>query len=162
MGGELDCAVLAVSSTGTVMGLARGLRERLPGVRIVAVDAAGSVVFGGRPGPRELPGLGASRVPELLVADEVDEVVHVSDLESIAGCRALVRSEAIFAGASSGAVIAAIGKLLERVDPPFRLVTLLPDRGERYLDTVYDDAWVERLRRRAESDGAAVPALDRR
>jgi len=141
----IDCFVIAVSTTGTILGLARRMRQEFPRVKIVAVDAVGSVIFGSPPGPRELPGIGASRVPELISTDEIDEVVYVSDWESVQGCRALVTHEGIFAGGSSGSVIAGISKLLPTFPSSYRVFTLLPDRGERYLDLVYDDDWVARL-----------------
>jgi N-(2-amino-2-carboxyethyl)-L-glutamate synthase len=75
----LDCLVVPVSTTGTILGLARRLRDTFPDLRVVAVDAEGSVIFGALPGPRHLPGLGAGRLPELLAPEEIDEVVYVSD-----------------------------------------------------------------------------------
>lgn len=134
--GPVDTLVMAVSTTGTIGGVAAAVRERHPHVRVVAVDAVGSVIFGGRPGPRRIPGLGASRIPELLDRSLIDEVVHVDEAESAAGCRELLRREGILAGGSSGAVMAAIGKLLAGPRPPRNVLTLLPDRGERYLDVI--------------------------
>jgi|SRR5581483_2015227 len=147
----LDCLVVPVSTTGTILGLARRLRLAFPALRVVAVDAAGSVIFGGPPGPRHVPGLGAGRRPELLAAAEIDEVISVSDRDAVAGCRELTTSEGILAGGSSGAVVAAIARLRPRLPEDWQLLTVLPDRGDRYLDQVYDDAWVDRL-----PDGAAV------
>ncbi|SFM56829.1 cysteine synthase A [Saccharopolyspora antimicrobica] len=72
---------------------------------------------------------------------KIDDVLHIADAESVAGCRRLLTTERIFAGGSSGAVITGIGRLIARLDAPARIVTLLPDRGERYLDLVYDDDW---------------------
>jgi 2,3-diaminopropionate biosynthesis protein SbnA len=145
----LDCLVVPVSTTGTILGLARRLRGAFPGLHVVAVDAAGSVIFGGPPGPRHVPGLGAGRRPELLDADggagEIDEIVSVSDREAVAGCRALASSEGILAGGSSGAVVAAIERLRPGWPADWQVVTVLPDRGDRYLDQVYDDDWVARL-----------------
>ncbi|HEY9710322.1 MAG TPA: pyridoxal-phosphate dependent enzyme, partial [Oculatellaceae cyanobacterium] len=91
----------------------------------------------------------SSRVPELLSKTEIDQVVYVDDLESVQGCRDLVTREGIFAGGSSGSVIAAIQKLLPTFPKPYRVLTLFPDRGERYLDLVYDNAWVAQLQRRS-------------
>jgi cysteine synthase A len=141
----LDCLVVPVSTTGTILGLARRLRRAFPRLHVVAVDAVGSVIFGGPPGPRHVPGLGAGRRPELLAAGEIDEVVYVTDRESVAGCRALAASEGILAGGSSGAVVAAIERLRPRLPERWQVLTVLPDRGERYLDQIYDDAWVARL-----------------
>jgi cysteine synthase A len=141
----IDCLVVPVSTTGTILGLARRLRTAFPALRVVAVDAAGSVIFGGPAGPRHVPGLGAGRRPELLAPAEIDEVVSVSDREAVAGCRELAISEGIVAGGSSGAVVAAIGRLRPRLPAQWQVLTVLPDRGDRYLDQVYDDAWVDRL-----------------
>lgn len=138
----IDYLVLAVSSSGTLMGVARRLREAFPRVRVVAVDAVGSIIFGAPAGPREIPGIGSSRVPELLDTTLIDTIMHVSDWEAVQGCRQLVTTEGILAGGSSGSVITAIHKLLATLSGPQRILTILPDRGERYLDTVYNDAWV--------------------
>lgn len=147
--GPLDCLVTAVSTTGTILGLARRLRREYPDLRVIAVDAVGSVIFGGSPGPRLLPGIGASRVPELLSEDEIDEVVEVSDWESIQGCRDLVAQEGIFAGGSSGSVVAAIHRLLPTFPSPYRVLTLFPDRGDRYLDLVYGEETATEIQRAA-------------
>jgi N-(2-amino-2-carboxyethyl)-L-glutamate synthase len=141
----VDHLVLAVSTTGTAMGIGRRLREAFPGLRVVAVDAHGSAIFGDEPAPRELPGLGSSIVPDLLDPHEVDEVVHVTDAEATQGCLDLVETEGIFAGGSSGAVVAALRRLLPDLSPASRVVTILPDRGERYLDTVYSADWQARV-----------------
>lgn len=140
----IDVLVAAVSTTGTLHGLARGLRRRWPRLKVVAVDAVGSVIFGTPPGPRMLPGVGSSRVPELLTPEEIDQVVHVDDAASVRGCHRLLRREAIFAGGSSGAVVEALDRLIPGLARPSRVVSLLADRGERYLDLVYtDDSAIE-------------------
>lgn len=139
----VDYLVAAVSTTGSILGLARRLRERFPRLQVVAVDAVGSVIFGAESGTREIPGYGASRVPELLDPTEIDHVIHVDDAEAAHGCRQLVASEGILGGGSSGAVVAAIGQLIHEVPSGSRILTLLPDRGERYLDSVYDDDWLQ-------------------
>ncbi|MGH3901495.1 MAG: 2,3-diaminopropionate biosynthesis protein SbnA [Pseudonocardiaceae bacterium] len=143
-----DYLFAAASTTGSILGCARRLRERFPDLRVIAVDAAGSVIFGGPPGRREIPGIGASRVPELLRPEEIDEVVEVDDLEAAHGCRALLETEGIFAGGSTGFVVAAICRTLPQLPRPCRIVTIFPDRGDRYLDLVYDDEWLAGLRRR--------------
>jgi cysteine synthase len=134
--------VAAVSTTGSILGCARRLRERFPDLRVIAVDAVGSVIFGAPAGPRELPGIGSSRVPELCRPDEIDEVVHVDDVDAALGCRQLLVAEGIFAGGSTGAVVAAIGRMLPALPRPCRVVAIFPDRGDRYLDLVYDDDWL--------------------
>jgi 2,3-diaminopropionate biosynthesis protein SbnA len=141
----LDCLVVPVSTTATILGLARRLRRAFPHLHVVAVDAAGSVIFGGPPGPRHVPGLGAGRRPELLAPAEIDEVVYVSDSDAVAGCRALANSEGILAGGSSGAAVAAIERLRPRMADASQILTVLPDRGERYLDQIYDDEWAKAI-----------------
>ncbi|MGP0630119.1 2,3-diaminopropionate biosynthesis protein SbnA [Nitrospina sp. 32_T5] len=158
--GPIDCLVVGVSTSGTILGLARRLRDRFPNLRVVAVDAFGSVIFGTEPRPRQLPGIGASRIPELLKPEEIDEVIHVSDWESVQGCHALLAKEGIFAGGSSGSVVAAIQKLLPTFPRPYRVLTLFPDRGDRYLDMVYDESWVSGLGREVADLAYSLPARD--
>ncbi|MFC4005548.1 2,3-diaminopropionate biosynthesis protein SbnA [Prauserella oleivorans] len=144
----------AVSTTGSVLGCARRLRERFPDLRVVAVDAVGSVIFGGRPGRRDIPGIGSSRVPELCRPEEIDQVVYVDDVDAALGCRELLAAEGIFAGGSTGSVVAAIRRTLPVLPRPCRVVAIFPDRGDRYLDLVYDDDWLAaaRARRDRETD----------
>jgi N-(2-amino-2-carboxyethyl)-L-glutamate synthase len=132
-----DVLVGPVSTTATLLGTARGLRARWPELRVVAVDAEGSAVFGGRSQPRRLPGLGASRPSELLLPGEVDEVCRIGEPAAIQGCLDLLGSEGILAGASSGAVVSALRTLIPRLPSGSCVVTLLPDRGERYIDLVF-------------------------
>lgn len=143
-----DYLVLGVSTSGTLHGIARRLRQTWPNLIVVAVDAVGSVLFGTPSYPRDLPGIGASRIPELLKRDEINEVIHIDDYESAMACRELVKKEGIFAGGSSGSVMAAISRLTARFQRPVRIITVLPDRGERYLDTVYNDTWLARMKER--------------
>ncbi|MDQ0897330.1 MULTISPECIES: 2,3-diaminopropionate biosynthesis protein SbnA [unclassified Paenibacillus] len=148
---HVDLFIAGVSTSGSIMGTSRRLRQKFPQMKVIAVDALGSIIFGSPAAHRELPGIGASRVPEILNRAEIDGVIHASDRESVQGCRELLRMEGIFAGGSSGSVIAAIHKLIPTLKPsdarPIRIVTLLPDRGERYLDTVYNDEWSAKLAR---------------
>ncbi|MGW3472289.1 2,3-diaminopropionate biosynthesis protein SbnA [Saccharopolyspora sp. NPDC000995] len=138
----------AVSTTGSLLGCSRRLRESFPNLRVAAVDAVGSVIFGGPAGPRDVPGIGASRVPELFAPAEIDDVVHVNDFETAVGCRDLLAAEGIFAGGSTGAVVAAIRRTLPRLPRPCRVVAIFPDRGDRYLDLIYDEGWFAAARQR--------------
>lgn len=148
--------VAAVSTTGSILGCSRRLRERFPAMSTIAVDAVGSVIFDGPPGPREIPGIGSSRVPELHEPSEIDDVVHVDDHTSALACRRLLEKEGIFAGGSTGSVVAAIERLLPSLPRPCRIVALFPDRGDRYLDLVYDDDWLAEVAR--PSPGGTAPA----
>lgn len=140
--GEVDYLFCAVSSCGTIRGCMEYIRSRQWSTKIVAVDAVGSVIFGGEKGPRKFPGMGAGITPALHRPDLADHVVQVSDEECVLGCRSLVRSEAILAGASSGGVISAVYRLADIIPPGSICAVILPDRGERYLSTVYNEDWV--------------------
>ena len=142
-GTTLDWLVIAISTCGTLKGARQAIRERGLRTRLLAVDAAGSVIFGQR-GPRLLPGHGAGTVPEHMSDDLADASAVVTDADCVAGCRALVAREAVLAGASSGAIVAALHRVHGSWHKGARVAAILPDRGERYLDTVYDDAWCER------------------
>jgi cysteine synthase A len=111
---------------------------------VIAVDAQGSVLFDGETGVRRFPGLGAAVAPALYDHALADTVIKVSDAECVAGCRALVRREAVLAGASSGGVVAALSRMVPRIAPGSICALILPDRGERYLDTIYNDEWIRR------------------
>ncbi|MFB9327917.1 2,3-diaminopropionate biosynthesis protein SbnA [Paenibacillus aurantiacus] len=141
---QLDYLFCGVSSCGTVRGCIEYIREKGLKTKIVAVDAVGSVIFGGEKGKRRLPGLGAGIVPGQYRPDMADHVVAVTDMECVQGCRDLVRSEAILSGGSSGGIVAAIRKLADSIPEGSVCAAILPDSGERYLSTVYDDEWVEK------------------
>jgi N-(2-amino-2-carboxyethyl)-L-glutamate synthase len=145
LGTDIDYVVLATSTCGTLRGCADYIQDHGMKTKIVAVDAMGSVIFGRPSGKRLLPGHGAGIVPTLFKPNLADIVVHVSDLDCVLGCRRLVQQEAILAGASSGGIISAIERLASDgvIAPGARCVAILPDRGERYLDTVYSDSWVQ-------------------
>ncbi|NJH99053.1 2,3-diaminopropionate biosynthesis protein SbnA [Staphylococcus hyicus] len=150
--GPIDYFVAPVSTTGSIMGMGRKIKAHHPNAKIIAVDAKGSVIFGDTPKNRELPGIGASRIPEILNKTEIDDVIHIDDYQSTKGCHELVEKEGIFAGGSTGAIVAAIQQLIQNIDKDQTIVTILPDRGERYLDLVYSDTWVQRLTRDTDDD----------
>ena len=142
--GRLDYLFVATSTTGTLRGCGDYLREQGRSTRIVAVDSTGSALFGGRRGTRCLPGFGAGVETELSAGADFDELVRVSDLDCVVGCRRLAEREAILAGASSGGVVFALETLAAQMESGSRCAVILPDGGAGYLETVYDDAWVER------------------
>ncbi|WP_419995136.1 2,3-diaminopropionate biosynthesis protein SbnA [Streptomyces boninensis] len=143
--GRVDELIVAAGTSGTLGGCAAYIREHGLGTTVNAVDAAGSALFNSPVQcTRLIPGHGASVRPPLLRTADADRVVHVSDLDCVVGCRRLVRREAVLAGGSSGAVVAALERLAPQLRPGANVVLILPDGGDRYLDTIYDDAWVER------------------
>jgi len=140
--GRVDYVIGGVSTCGTMRGCAAYVRERRMTTQIVAVDAEGSVILGGAKGRRLLPGLGAGIVPPLGQAPFADVSIRVSEGDMVRGCRLLAQREAILAGPSSGAGIWALQQLLPELPDCSVCVVILHDRGERYMDTVYDDEWV--------------------
>jgi cysteine synthase len=142
--GRIDVVVGPVGSGGSMCGTAAALRAgRQPGLRAVAVDTPGSVLFGQRDTPRRIRGLGNSLMPPNLDHSTFDEVHWVSDREGFAATRALHRRHALYMGPTSGAAWL-VAQWKARTDPDSRVVVLLPDEGHRYQDTVYDDAWLRR------------------
>lgn len=144
---RLDYVFLGVSSAGTIAGVSRRLKEVHPGVQIIAVDLVGSVIFGGRPGKRYIPGIGASVVPPLLSEALIDDVVMVSERETVQACHELLSQHGIFAGGSTGSVYAAIKKhapVLRTMMQTPNVAFLCYDRGLAYVDTIYNPAWVSR------------------
>lgn len=134
----------ATSTCGTIRGCSEYLRANGLSVRVIAVDAHGSVIFGGARGARLIPGHGAAVRPELYRSDMADDCVQITDADCVIGCRRLVRQEGILAGGSSGAVIMAVEHARHLIRPGAVCAAILPDRGERYLDTIYSDEWVAR------------------
>ncbi|HEY5198918.1 MAG TPA: 2,3-diaminopropionate biosynthesis protein SbnA [Solirubrobacteraceae bacterium] len=144
LGGAVDYVFVATSTTGTLRGCCDYVREHARTTKVVAVDSAGSALFGGCPGPRLLPGFGAGVETQLSVGVEFDRLERVSDLDCVVGCRRLAQREAILAGASSGGVVIVLERMADEMAPGTSCAVILPDRGTGYLETVYDDAWVTR------------------
>jgi len=141
---RLDYLFCGVSSCGTIRGCAERLKQSGRATTVVAVDAEGSVIFGGPRGTRRFPGLGAAMTPSIAKRELIDRIAYVTERECVEGCRELLRTEAIMAGASSGGVIAAIRAMRGEIPAGSVCAAILPDRGDRYLNTVYDDEWVAR------------------
>src|SRR5258708_20825664 len=117
LGGRIDYLFVATSTCGTLRGCAEYVRDHHLGPKIFAVDAHGSVIFGGQAAKRLIPGHGAARRPELYRAGLADECVRVTDLDCVVGCRRLAQSEAILAGGSSGGGLMAGEQVKERIPP---------------------------------------------
>ncbi|GAB3625770.1 putative siderophore biosynthesis protein SbnA [Pandoraea terrae] len=137
-----DYVFIGAGTTGTLMGCARYLKARSPRTRIVAVDSVGSVTFGTPAARRLIPGLGTSRKPELCDASMPDAVVHVREEDTIRCCRELAAC-GLLAGGSTGTVLSAVRGMADRLDSTQTIVALSPDMGEKYLDSIYADDWVE-------------------
>ena len=136
-GGEVDAFVAGVGTGGTLTGVGSVLKERRPGVLVVAVEPSDSPVLSGRPaGPHRIQGIGAGFVPGVLDTSVYDEILTVTGDDAFAAARALAREEGLLVGISGGANVWAAGALARRPEMKGKVVvTILCDTGERYLST---------------------------
>jgi cysteine synthase A len=139
---RVDFLFVGVGTSGTLMGCISHFRKVSPDTRIIAVDAVGSVSFGSPAGPRFIPGVGASRRPEILRPELVDELVLVSETDTVRTCRRLARQHGLLAGGSTGSVVSAILSRGPELPAGSCVVGVSPDFGDRYTRTIYDDVWV--------------------
>ncbi|ARE73473.1 pyridoxal-phosphate dependent enzyme [Streptomyces sp. NPDC059558] len=158
--GRFDTLVGAVGSGGSLCGTARALRAALPALHVVGVDCVGSALFGQPDVPQRLQsGLGNSLLPKNLDRTLVDEVHWLNDHEAFAATWDLAREQQIFGGNTSGSVYRVLTGLAERAEPGTRIVGILPDRGDRYADTVYNDEHWDANRLREVPTATAPAAL---
>ncbi|MEK7634881.1 MAG: 2,3-diaminopropionate biosynthesis protein SbnA [Patescibacteria group bacterium] len=140
---KIDYIFIGVSSGGTITGVSQKIKELSPETKVMAVDTEGSVIFGGKPKKRYIPGIGSSMVPCILKDSKIDEIVTVSEKAAIEVCRSFVKNHSLFIGGSSGSVIAAIYSYFKdkKFDVPPTVVTIFADQGSRYLSTIYNKDW---------------------
>jgi cysteine synthase A len=132
--GRVDAFVAGVGTGGTITGVGEVLKERLPGVLVVAVEPTRSpVLAGGKPGLHGIQGIGASFVPSVLNRDVYDELISVKDEEAIDMAKQITLKEGLLVGISAGANVHASLLIARRLGEGKRVVTVLPDTGERYL-----------------------------
>ena len=142
---QLDVLFVGAGTTGTLTGCARYFKKWHRPVRVVAVDSVGSVTFGGPPGRRMIPGLGASVRPPLLDESLIDDVVRVEEADTIRACHRMARSGFLFGGSTGTVVSGAMDWLSRRDASGLTAVAIAPDLGERYLDTIYQTNWIEAI-----------------
>ncbi|QMU74132.1 2,3-diaminopropionate biosynthesis protein SbnA [Streptacidiphilus sp. P02-A3a] len=141
--GAVDALFIGAGTTGTLMGCVEYFTLHSPLTRIIAVDAVGSVTFGGPAAPRFIPGLGTSRRPEIYVDGGGFEKVRIEEQATIAMCRRVATEYGLLTGGSTGTVLAAVQQLAPALPAGSRIAVISPDMGGKYVDTVYSDGWVD-------------------
>jgi cysteine synthase A len=141
--GHVDYLFVGAGTTGTLMGCVQYFQRHHPQTRIIAVDSIGSVTFGTPAGKRFIPGLGTSQRPPIFNVEGIHALEMVPEAHTVAMSRLLARNKGLLVGGSTATVISAVHAWRERIAPGSVVVALSPDWGDRYLDTLYDDDWVE-------------------
>jgi len=142
MQGRVELIFIAVSTGGTLAGVGRYFREKSRETKIIAVDARGSVIFGGAPHARKLTGIGSSRRSNFVTSELYDGHIAVSDIDAFSVCRQLDAAAGIKVGGSSGAVLFACGEYLTKHSAIDKVVCVCPDDGMNYESTIFDVKWL--------------------
>jgi cysteine synthase A len=133
MEGRMDALVLGCGTCGTFSGVARYVKEKLPGAQTYAVETQGSVLGGGQPGPHKVEGIGASFIPKTFDPSVCDQVLMVTDEQAFDTVKDLAAKEGVLAGSSGGAAVFGALKVAKSMGAGKRVVTIVPDSAERYL-----------------------------
>ncbi len=152
---DADWIVVGAGTTGTLMGFLDYFEGTRHPAQVLAVDSSGSITFGGKAGPRFIPGLGTSRIPEIYQADKIRNTVMVSEHNAVRMCRWLATTHGYLSGGSTGSILAGVQARADLFPKGSKVVALSPDGGEKYLDTIYNDDWVQEV-------FGTAPSLDHR
>jgi N-(2-amino-2-carboxyethyl)-L-glutamate synthase len=144
---KIDYVFLGISSGGTITGVSQRVKKSFPDAQVIAVDIEGSRIFTGHSKKRYIPGIGSSIVPGILKQAQIDDFVLVDEVATIKACYELLEKHNIFAGGSSGSVLAGIKKFFadRQYSSEINVACIFPDRGERYFDTIYNGEWVAKI-----------------
>lgn len=136
MGKDLHAVVCGVGSGGTITGIARLLKQEIPGIKIVAVEPANSAVLSGNPvGSHKIQGIGAGFIPPVLNLELIDNIIPIRDEDAISTCRRLARQEALLLGISSGAAVFGALQLARELGKGKKILAIAPDSAEKYMST---------------------------
>lgn len=139
----LDFIFIGTGTGGTICGVSHRVKESFKGAQVVAVDTAGSAIFGQPPAPRHIPGLGSTQRGPFFDEASIDDVVIVEELDTAHACRGLLHRHGLYAGGSTGTVYHAIENYFSgRVRRRPRVAFIAADRGTSYGSTVYNPDWV--------------------
>jgi cysteine synthase len=133
MGGKIDAVVLGCGTCGTFTGVARYMKEHVPGVQAFAVETQGSILGGGPPGPHKVEGIGNSFIPKTFDPSVCDEVIMATDEDAFETVKQLAAQEGVLSGSSGGAAVYAAVLVAQRLGAGKRVATIIPDSAERYL-----------------------------
>lgn len=132
--GQIDYFVAGAGSGGTISGVLKFLKENILEVKGILADPVGSIIGGGQCGTYKIEGIGNNFIPETMDMSLVDDVIKVNDEEAFDAVKLLAKKEGLIVGSSSGAAFAAALKLAEKIEKG-NIVTIFPDRGDRYFST---------------------------
>jgi cystathionine beta-synthase len=151
--GRIDVLVASMGTGGTITGMARYLKEQNPKVRVIGADPVGSILREyfytgklGKPETYKVEGIGEDFIPGVYDFALIDDVLSVTDRESLNMARRLAREEGLLCGGSSGTAVVAALKVARDLSPDQLVVVILPDTGERYLSKVHSDEWMRENR----------------
>lgn len=140
---DIDYMLTVGSTCGTLMGCAQYIHDQQMSTKMIAVDSLGSVLYAEALEEKKIAGLGSGVKSSFLDMEKIDDIVRVSNAEAIEGSHLLLRSEGILAGGSTGGSVMALVKMSSQVPAGSKCVIIICDRGERYLDTIYNSDWLK-------------------
>jgi cystathionine beta-synthase/cysteine synthase A len=158
---KISAFITAVSTGGQLGGISAYLKSYAPDVQIIGVDAVGSAIFGGDSAAYRIPGIGLGWTPVNLNMNHIDRAFKITDEQAFLTARSFARHEGILMGPSSGACALVALKLAQELGPEDRVVCMISDGGERYIQTLFNDDWMEQQGFAADADMETIRSMAR-